>query len=57
MKLVADALEEDHHATCEELSRGTGTKTSQKNAQEQTSVVSGWALILHVVTKKLRDYG
>ena len=29
VKLVADALEEDRHATCEELSRATGAKTSQ----------------------------
>ena len=32
LKLVADALEEDHCATCEELSRATGAKTSQENA-------------------------
>ena len=38
VKLVADALEEDRRATCEELSRTTGAKTSQKNAQEPTSV-------------------
>ena len=37
VKLVADALEEDHHAICEELSRATGAKTSQENAQEPTS--------------------
>ena len=42
VKLVADALVEDHHATCEELSRVTGEKTSQENAQEPTSVARGW---------------
>ena len=36
VKLVADALEEDRHATCEELSRATGAKISQENAQEPT---------------------
>ena len=34
VKLVADALEEDCHATCEELSTATGAKTSQENVQE-----------------------
>ena len=43
VKLVADALEEDRGATCEELSRDTGAKPSQKNAQEQTSVAYVWA--------------
>ena len=42
MKLVADALEEDRRATCEELCRATGAKTSQENAQEPTSVARGW---------------
>ena len=42
-KLVVDALEEDRRATCEELSRATGAKTSRENAQEPTSVVRGWA--------------
>ena len=37
VKLVADALEEDRHATCEELSGVTGAKTLQENAQELTS--------------------
>ena len=36
VKLVADALEEDHRPTCEELSRATGAKTWQENAQELT---------------------
>ena len=36
VQLVADALEEDRRATCEELSRATGGKTSQENAQEPT---------------------
>ena len=43
VKLVADALEEDGRATCEELSRATGAKASQQNAQEPTSVARGWA--------------
>ena len=30
VKLVADALEEDCHATCERISRASGAKTSQK---------------------------
>ena len=38
VKLVADALEEDR----EGLSRATGSKTSQENAQEQTSVARDW---------------
>ena len=42
VKLVADTLEEDCRATCEELSRTTGAKTSQENAQEPTSVAHGW---------------
>ena len=33
VKLVADVLEEDHCATCEELSRTMGAKTLQENAQ------------------------
>ena len=33
VKLLADALEEDHHATCEELSRATRAKPSHENAQ------------------------
>ena len=47
MKLVADALEEDRRATCEELSRAAGAKTSQENAQEPTSVARDWAFIVH----------
>ena len=43
VKLMADPLEEGHRATCEELSRATGAKTLQENAQEPTSVVCGWA--------------
>ena len=58
VKLVADALEKDRRATCEELSRAKGAKTSQL-------LVAG-PLILHdnarphmadVVTKKFGDYG
>ena len=41
VKLVADALEEDRRATCEELSSASGAKTSQKNAHESTSVIRG----------------
>ena len=44
-KFVADALEKDHCATCEELSRATGAKSSQENAQEPTSVARGWATL------------
>ena len=43
VKLVADALEEDRRATCEELSRATVAKTSQENEQERTSVARSWA--------------
>ena len=43
MKLVADALEEDRRATCEELSRAEGAETLQENAQEPMSVARGWA--------------
>ena len=43
VKLVADALEEDRRAACEELSRVMGAKTSQENAQELVSVTCGWA--------------
>ena len=55
---MADALEEDRRATCEELSRATGAKPSQENAPQL--LVAG-PLILHdnarphiadVVTKK-----
>ena len=35
LKLVADALEEDRRATCQELSRATGAKTLQENAQNR----------------------
>ena len=34
VKLVADALKEDHRATCEELSRAMGAKMSQENVKE-----------------------
>ena len=43
VKLMADAFEEDLCATCEELSRAMGAKTSQENAQEPTSVARAWA--------------
>ena len=43
MKLVADVLEEDCRAKCEELSTATGVKASQENAQEPTSVDREWA--------------
>ena len=61
MKLVADALEGDRRATCKELFRATGAKTSQGNTQEPTSVARDWLLILSnnarphtadVITKK-----
>ena len=41
---MADALEEDRRATCEKLSRATGAKTSQENAQEPTTVARGRAI-------------
>ena len=43
VKLVADALEEDRRATCEELSRATEAKPSQENAQEPSLVARGCA--------------
>ena len=43
VKLVADALDEECRATCEELSRVTGAKTWQENAHEPTSVGRGGA--------------
>ena len=42
VKLLADVLEEDRRATCEELFIATRAKTSQENAQEPTSVARGW---------------
>ena len=42
VKLVAYALEEDRRATCEEISRAMGEKTSQEIAEEPTSVARGW---------------
>ena len=42
VNLLADALEEDHRATCEELSRDTRAKSSEENAQERTSISRGW---------------
>ena len=66
VKLVADVLEEDRRATCEELSRATRVKTSQENAQEPTSVAPGRAphspwqfLPAHCgcCNQKLSDYG
>ena len=65
VKLVRDDLE-DRSATCEELSRVTGAKTSQENTQEQTQLLVSGPLILYdnarphiadVVTKKLCDCG
>ena len=47
---MADALEEDHRATCEELFRAMGAKTLQENAQEQTSVAHGWG---HLFSMKM----
>ena len=43
VKLLADVLEEDRRAACEELSRAKGAKVLQENAQEPTSVALGWA--------------
>ena len=44
VKLVADALEKDRRATCEEPSRATGAKTSHENTQEPNSIAQGWAI-------------
>ena len=41
VKLVADAVEEDHRTTCEKLSRTAGAKTSHECTR--TSVACGWA--------------
>ena len=54
VKLVADTLEEDCRATCEELSRATGAKMSQENAQEPTSVARGLAAHSFSVTMLAR---
>ena len=43
IKQVADSLEEDLVQHVKQLSRATGAKTSQENAQEPTSVARGWA--------------
>ena len=40
---MADALEGDRRATCEEHSRAKEAKTSQKNVQEPIPVARGWA--------------
>ena len=45
IKLVADALEEDRRATCQEISRATGAITLQENTQEPTSFARGWATL------------
>ena len=42
---MADVLEEDRRATYEELSKATGAKTSQENAQEL--LLMAGPLILH----------
>ena len=42
-EVVADALEDDHRATREELYKATGVKASQQNVQELTSVARAWA--------------
>ena len=47
VKLVADALEQDHRATCEELSRATGAKTSQENPKGRPPLLVAGLLILH----------
>ena len=65
VKLVADALEEDYHATCEELSRTTEAKLLRKMHKNRSQLLVARPLILHdsarlhivdVVTRKLRDY-
>ena len=66
VKLVADALEEGRCVTYEELSRASGTNTSQKMHKNRPQLIVAGPLILHnnacphiadVVTKKLQDYG
>ena len=47
MKLVADVLEEDRHATCEELSRDTGAKTLQEKAKNRPQLLVAGPLVLH----------
>ena len=65
VELVADVLEENRRATCEELSRATGAKTSQEMHKNRTQFFVAGPLILHdnarphivdVVTKILRVY-
>ena len=41
VKLVADVLEEDSLAICEELSRAMGANISQETGQELTSAACG----------------
>ena len=66
MKLVADALEEDHHATCEELPGVMGEKLRRKMHKNRPQLLVAGPFIPHdnvrphiadVVTKQLRDYG
>ena len=66
VKLVADALEEDRRATCEELFRATGAKLRRKMHKNRLQLPVAGSLILHgnarphiavAVTKNLRDCG
>ena len=66
VKLVANALEEDHRARCEKHSRAMGAKNSQEKAHERPQLLVAGPFILHdnarphtadVVTKKLGDNG
>ena len=66
VKLVADALEEDFHATCQELFRAIGAKLCRKILKNPPQLLVAGPFIPHdnarmqiadVVTKKLRDYG
>ena len=66
VKLVADSLEEDRRATCEELSRATEAKIRRKMHKNRPQLLVVGQFILHdnahpritdIVTKKLRDFG
>ena len=41
VKLVADALEEDHRATCKDISRATGAKTGARKCTRTDPVARG----------------
>ena len=51
VKLVADGLEEDRRATCEELSRATGAKLGRKMHNNRPQLLVPGPLILHDNTR------